>query len=202
MNKILLLVLLLSGVWAPTWAQQVAHPASAAGFPKHVSVEERQRLEEQYLRQARENIEKYRKGNAELTVTDAAGKVLRNLKVEVNQLTQDFLFGNLSEEVLRSDLKPEEAQKFTDMFKGLYNFTELTVKWSPYEGQQGKPQWQKLQEKLDWCKQNGVTPKGHTLGWTHTAGTPRWLLKLPAEQATDLYRARIQRSDPDVGRGE
>ncbi len=62
----------------------------------------------------------------------------------------------------------------------------------PYEPEQGKPQWQKLQQKLDWCKANNVTPKGHTLGWTHEAGTPRWLLKLPAVQATELYKARIQ----------
>jgi len=124
--------------------------------------------------------------------TDANGKPLRNVQVEVNQVTQDFLFGNLSEEVLRPGITASDSAKFTERFKALFNFTELTVKWQPYEPEQGKPQWQKLQQKLDWCKANNVTPKGHTLGWTHEAGTPRWLLKLPAVQATELYKARIQ----------
>lgn len=150
------------------------------------------RIEQELISQAKQNIEKYRKGDASLVFTDANGKPLKNVQVEVNQVSQDFLFGNLSEEVLRPGLSPADSAKFTDRFKALFNFTELTVKWQPYEPEQGKPQWQKLQQKLDWCKANNVTPKGHTLGWTHEAGTPRWLLNLPASQATELYKARIQ----------
>lgn len=153
---------------------------------------EKAKVEQELLAKARQHIEQHRKGDASVVITDARGKPLRNVKVEVNQVSQDFLFGNLSEEIFRPGLKPEEAEKFQEMFTGLFNFTELTVKWAPYEPEQGKPQWQKLQEKLDWCKQNGITPKGHTLGWTHSAGTPRWLYKLPAQTATELYKARIQ----------
>lgn len=147
-------------------------------------------IEKEALAKARQNIEKYRKGDAMLVFTDSQGKPVEDIQVEINQTTQDFLFGNLSEEVLR--LSPEDANKFKEKFTGLFNYTELTVKWSPYEPEQGKPQWQKLQQKLDWCKQNGVTVKGHTLGWTNMSGTPQWVLKLPKDMATDLYRARIQ----------
>lgn len=153
---------------------------------------EKKRIEDSLLAKARANIEKYRKGDAFIIVTDSAGKPLKNIAIEINQQTQDFLFGNLSEEMVRPDLKPEEVAKFRQRFTDLFNFTELTIKWTPYEREQGKPQWQQLQQKLDWCKQNGVTPKGHTLGWTNMSGTPPWLLKLPYQMATDLYKSRIQ----------
>lgn len=151
---------------------------------------EKAKIEQELLAKARQNIEKYRKGDAAVVITDSKGQPLKDVKVEINQTTQDFLFGNLSEEIFR--LSPDDAAKFQEKFTGLFNYTELTVKWTPYEREQGKPEWQKLQQKLDWCKQNGVTPKGHTLGWTNMSGTPRWVLKMSKEMATDLYRARIQ----------
>ncbi len=147
-------------------------------------------IEKQYIERAKQNIEKYRKGNASILFIDTHGKPIKNLKIQLNQTTQDFLFGNLSEEIF--DLSPEDAIKFEERFTALFNFTELTVKWEPYEPNQGKPEWEKLQEKLDWCKKNNITPKGHTLGWTHRAGTPNWLLKLPFEMANGLYKARIE----------
>lgn len=150
------------------------------------------KTEQQYIAQAKENIEKYRKGNGRVVVVDTSGKEIENVSVIVNQISQDFLFGNLCEEVFRPGISHLDATKFKEAFMGLFNFTELTVKWAPYEKEQGKTQWQALQEKLDWCRQNGVTPKGHTLAWTNMAGTPSWLLKLPIETATDLHKARIQ----------
>ena len=136
---------------------------------------DKKRVEDELLSKAKQNIEMYRKGSVTLLFTDASGKPLRNCKLEINQQTQDFLFGNLSEEIFNPSLTRAEQDKFRERFTALFNFTELTVKWAPYEKEQGKPDWQKLKQKLDWCKANGVTPKGHTLGWTHVAGTPKWL---------------------------
>ena len=173
--------------------QAVEAPKSGFTFSGQTEAEiaKKAALEKEYLAKARQNIEAHRKGDASLTFVDAAGQPLKNAKVEINQLSQDFLFGNLSEEMFSPRLTPEEVKKFQDRFTALFNFTELTVKWGPYEPVQGKPEWQKLQQKLDWCKQNGVTPKGHTIGWTNMSGTPAWLLKLPHAMATDLYKARI-----------
>lgn len=153
-------------------------------------VREQIAIEKKYFEEANNNIELFRKGNASLSFVDANGNPIKNLKIELNQITQDFLFGNLSEEII--DLSNEEATKFEEKFTALFNFTEITVKWQPYEPEQGRPEWYKLQKKLDWCRKNGITPKGHALGWTHRAGTPDWLLKLPVETANDLYWARIQ----------
>ena len=58
---------------------------------------DKMQIEKQLLDEARKNIEQYRKGNAEIVFVDKNGKKLKNLQVEINQVTQDFLFGNLCE---------------------------------------------------------------------------------------------------------
>jgi GH35 family endo-1,4-beta-xylanase len=183
-------------VGAGSLLAQTPH-AAATGVRDTTGTEDSQRLhsrldtERLSLLEAKRNIEKYRKGDVSVSITDSAGKPLKNVRLAINQATQDFLFGNLSEEMFSPGLTAEEMKKFQAQFLALFNFTELTIKWAPYEPEQGKPEWQKLKQKLDWCLQNGVTPKGHTLGWTHVAGTPSWLMKLPYRRATDLYKARI-----------
>jgi GH35 family endo-1,4-beta-xylanase len=179
-----------ANVFAQATSRSTPSPSTDSAPTEHLSGA-RLRTEGEYLSEAKKNIEKYRKGNVTVAVADSLGRPLRDVQVEINQETQDFLFGNLSEEMFSPRLTQEEMKTFQKRFLALFNFTELTIKWAPYENQQGKPEWQKLKQKLDWCLQNGVTPKGHTLGWTHVAGTPSWLMKLPYKRATDLYKARI-----------
>ncbi len=147
------------------------------------------RTEAELLAAARANIERIRKGEASIVVTDAAGRPLPKVHIALDQTRHEFLFGNLSEEVFC--LEPDEAEIFRQRFVRLFNYTELTVKWTPYERVQGRPDWQSLQRKLDWCREHGIVPKGHAIGWTNLSGTPPWLLRLPPEQATDLYRAHV-----------
>src|SRR4051794_26094231 len=99
----------------------------------NAQADEHLRIEQEYMSQAKQDIEKYRKGDASITINDANGKLLKNVQVEVNQVSQDFLFGNLSEEVLGPGITASDSAKFTERFKALFNFTELTVKWQPYE---------------------------------------------------------------------
>lgn len=146
-------------------------------------------VEQELLAQARENIERIRKSDIVVRVTDPAGAPIAGARVEAEQITHAFLFGNLSEEVF--DFPPELAEKFQARFLDLFNFTELTVKWGRYEPTQGRTEWRRLQEKLDWCRQHGVVAKGHTIGWTNLSGTPGWLLRLPPDRATELYRAHV-----------
>jgi endo-1,4-beta-xylanase len=83
----------------------------------HAQSAEKQIIEQELLTKARGNIEKYRKGDAVLLITDSLGKPLPNLDVEITQVTQDFLFGNLSEEIFR--LNPQDAARFQEKFTGL-----------------------------------------------------------------------------------
>lgn len=153
---------------------------------------QRSQIEAEYLAKATANIEKYRKGDAQLTFVDAAGKPLRNVSVTVNQVAQDFLFGNLVFELGNFAPKvPYKVDVFKERFKALFNFAIVPFYWAKYEPKPGMPDWKSNQEAIDWCRANNITTKGHALGWTSPSGTPKWLLRMPAEEAEAVYKARI-----------
>lgn len=150
------------------------------------------KIEQEYLAKASQNIEQYRKGDASILFVDAKGKPLKNIKVEINQLSQDFLFGNIAWELTGIvDGEPYKLDLFKERFKTLFNFAILPFYWSYYEPNPGNPQWQRNEAAIKWCLENGITLKGHPLSWTNPAGTPDWLYKVPPDVATDLLKARI-----------
>lgn len=154
--------------------------------------DDKAKIEQEYLEIARHNIEQYRKGGASLVFLDEKGNPVTNAEVHVEQVSQDFRFGNLAFELVNQGPdKLYKADLFKERFSTLFNFAIFPFYWAAYEGSPGKPQWQKNQSTLDWCIANGITCKGHPLGWTGQYGTPIWLLDLPEETATELYKARI-----------
>ena len=164
-------------------------------------------IEQEYLEKARQNIEQFRKGDASLLFTDSKGNPLKNIAVEINQVSQDFLFGNIPWELTglvswnngglvkeEEPYEPYKLDKLKEKYKALFNFAVLPYYWSFYEYKPGNPEWQKLEAAIKWCLENDITLKGHPLGWTNSYGTPEWLLKLPADIATDLLKARIYKN--------
>jgi endo-1,4-beta-xylanase len=172
--------------------QLKGQPADKKMNDREAFLADKSKIEQEYLAKARQNIEQYRKGDASILFTDAKGKPLRNIEVEVNQVSQDFLFGNIAWELTgMGSREPYKLDLFKERFKALYNFAILPFYWSYYEPMAGHPQWQRNEEAIEWCLENGITLKGHPLSWTNPAGTPDWLLKLPPDVATDLLKARI-----------
>ncbi len=165
--------------------------AGAKTKEQSLSDSEKAGIEKEYLEIARHNIEQYRKSGAVIIFVDEKGNPLKNAEVEINQVSQDFLFGNLVFDLVNKGPQLYKAVQFKERFKALFNFAVFPFYWGAYENTPGKPQWQKNQETLDWCLANGITCKGHPLGWTGHSGTPKWLLDLPEETATELYKARI-----------
>jgi len=157
------------------------------------------KIEQEYLEKARQNIEQYRKGDASLIFIDSKGNPLKNIAVEINQVSQDFLFGNIAWEITGLgwkdggliDKEPYKLDQLNQKFKELFNFAIIPYYWTFYEYKAGNPEWQRREAAIKWYLENDITLKGHPLGWTNSYGTPEWLLKLPADIATDLLKARI-----------
>jgi endo-1,4-beta-xylanase len=63
------------------------------------------------------------------------------------------------------------AQRFRDVL----NFATLPFYLRRLEPQEGKPDYRRVDEILEWCEKVGITPKGHPLWWGHQAGIPDWL---------------------------
>ncbi|MDP3176159.1 MAG: endo-1,4-beta-xylanase, partial [Phenylobacterium sp.] len=146
--------------------------------------------EQQMLKKADENIEKFRKGNAEIQFKDKDGRPIQNVKVELVQKSHDFLFGCIIFDLV-NDKNTYQPELFKERFKKLFNLAVFPFYWSAYENQQGKPQWTKMTSTLEWCKLNGITTKGHPLVWACHSGAPKWLKDYDADAATDLLKARV-----------
>lgn len=142
------------------------------------------------------NIERYRKGNAKLTITDESGNVLPNALVKITQKTHEFKFGaNL---FMLDELETEEKnQAYKDHFKSLFNMATLPFYWDTLEPTRNNPRYAKDSEKvyrrppidlcLEFCKTYGIEPREHALAYE--GFFPKWLYDASVEEIkTELER--------------
>jgi endo-1,4-beta-xylanase len=92
---------------------------------------------------------------------------------------------------------------FAERFAGLFNFATILLHWRYLEPTEGRIDYAKIDRRLKWCRDHGVTAKGHPLVWSNTPyGVPQWLpadgkkrLEYAKRWVTDLasrYRDKIK----------
>ena len=137
------------------------------------------------------DIEKYRKSGAAITVVDEKGRPVNGASVAVEQVTHDFLFGC---NIFALDRFPnaEENAKYKELFKRLLNYATLPFYWRGFERERGKPGYKRVDAMAEWCRENGITTKGHPLMWTHEAGVPTWLSEDKPDEVKRLMEARVR----------
>jgi len=137
------------------------------------------------------DIEKYRKSGAAITVVDEKGRPVNGASVAVEQVTHDFLFGcNIF--VFDRFPTPEENAKYKELFKRLLNYATLPFYWRGFEREQGQTDYKRLDRMARWCRENGITTKGHPLMWTHEVGVPTWLPEDEPDEVKRLMEARVK----------
>ena len=151
-----------------------------------------QKVESEMLEKASQNIEKYRKGTAEIVFKNQSGKPVQNVNIEVNQITHDFLFGSIIFDLVNIwEDETTRPELYKRRFKELFNFAIFPFYWASYERTPGMAQWEKMLPVIEWCKTNDTTTKGHPLVWTHSAGVPKWLSNFPVPLTEELLKARV-----------
>jgi len=83
---------------------------------------------------------------------------------------------------------------YAEHFRGLLNFATLPFYLASLEREEGRPDYRRIDEILDWCQQVGITPKGHPLWWGHQAGIPKWLEGADWDAAQRHCRRVVSRS--------
>ena len=73
----------------------------------------------------------------------------------------------------------------------MMNYTTLPFYWGHYEREEGKPDSAYASKAAQWCRKNGIIPKGHPLTW-HDSPVA-WLRDKSPDQALDLQLGRIER---------
>jgi endo-1,4-beta-xylanase len=146
--------------------------------------------EERMMKQAEENIEKFRKGDVSIQFKSRDGKVISNAKVLVSQKSHDFLFGCIIFDLIRGEntYKPD---LFKERYKKIFNLAVFPFYWPSYEQHQGFARWEDMLPVIDWCKANGITTKGHPLVWATQSGTPQWLTRYTIAETEELLKSRV-----------
>jgi endo-1,4-beta-xylanase len=157
----------------------------ASGFSQDVK-----QTESKMMKQADENIEKYRKGDVAIQFKTRDGKPLKDAKVEISQTSHDFLFGCIIFDLIRNENTYKE-ELFKARFKKIFNLAVFPFYWPGYESRQGFTNWEDMLETIEWCKANGITTKGHPLVWATQSGTPQWLTEYTVAETEELLKTRV-----------
>jgi GH35 family endo-1,4-beta-xylanase len=141
-------------------------------------------LDAAWRKAAEERIERIRKGDLTVLVTDLAGKPIRGAEVSVRMRKHAFLFGTaVSGPALAGRrLNADGVAKYKQQIVELFNFAvmENDLKW---------PQWSVVESRpatlaaVDWLRENGLQVRGHNLVW------PSW-------RETNVKAAVDAKNDP------
>lgn len=161
-----------------------------AGQPFRIGAAEKPLVsDEEILSQARDRIERHRKGDGVIVVQGADGKPVPGAKVRIEQVRHDFLFGCNAFMVARCK-GPEAEEAYRRQFAALFNYATLGFYWSNYERERGKPNYTYTDQVVDWCRSRGITCKGHPLVWDYT-GDPPWMPR-EFEEIRTLSNGRVR----------
>ena len=128
-----------------------------------------------------EGIEKYRKGDCEISVV--SDKPLpKDITVEVAQTSHEFRFG--ANIFMLDEFETEEKnQVFREKFPEVFNLATLPFQWCSLEPEKGKYRFHKGCEPsyrrpaidlcLEYCEEKGIEPKAHCLNYDYMR--PQWV---------------------------
>lgn len=136
-----------------------------------------------------ENIERYRKGDAKITLTDENGKAIPNAEIKARQLSHEFRFG--ANIFMLDELETEEKnERYKKYFTDVFNMATLPFYWDAVEPEQGKTRYEKDAPKMyrrpaidhciEFCEQHGIEPREHALAYEHFF--PKWLYDASVEE--------------------
>lgn len=146
------------------------------------------RPREQVLEQAREGIEKHRKGTIKLRLIHRKTRLPDPGKtLHIEHLEHAFDFG-CSGGFTFSQLTEEPVQQSrAAIFTQLFNCTTAKCYWDecwhhPIEKHQGVRLTQRFLDEVDWALANGLRVRGHPLVWMVPKAVPSWLRRYPYDR--------------------
>lgn len=136
---------------------------------------------------ADERIEKHRKADVELVLLLPDDKPAAGVDVKIEQTRHAFLFGS-NVFKLNGYTDKAENESYAKHFAALLNFATVPFYWWGYEVKQGEPQYAKTEKMVAWCREHGITVKGHPLAWNYV--DPKWL---PDDDPKAVAKLQFQR---------
>ena len=138
------------------------------------------------------NIRANRCGDFEIAFVNDRGEPLVGAELEIRQIAHSFKFG--ANCFMVDELETEEKnKKYQESFSKVFNIATFPFYWNSLEPERGKPRFDKdsprlyrrpaIDKLMDFCKENGIEPKGHCLNYEPFV--PEWAkeLELPEYKA-------------------
>ncbi len=162
-------------------------------MPKEKAEQIQSEKRESLMKKIKEQTEKIRTGELEITVVDKEGKAITNAGVTVNQQKHEFWFGTaISSAVNKFDKTTRE--KFLNILKENFNSAvhENALKWYGIEQEKGKLRYEDADKILAWCEKNNISMRGHCIFWEVESVLQQWIKDLNKEELRQavLKRAR------------
>ncbi len=144
-----------------------------------------------WRKEARARIEKIRKADLAVTVTDKNGKPLAGANVQVRMKRHAFPFGSaVAAEMLLGD-SPDQ-RRYQEMVPRLFNrvVMENDLKWPGWEANR-----ERALQGVAWLRERGIEVRGHTLVWPSWRWLPKDLPTLKDDKAALARRVRDHITD-------
>jgi len=129
-------------------------------------------LDAAWRKPAQERIEKFRKGDFEVRVTDPSGRPVPNASVRVRMLRHAYQFGTFLEDPALWD--NADGLKYRETLRKLFNRVTVPLYWEDWgwDSPEGRDRYLKLAR---WAHDEGLHTRGHNLIWPGWSHTPTWL---------------------------
>jgi GH35 family endo-1,4-beta-xylanase len=156
------------------------------------------------LAAARDNVETLRKRDVRLRLTDRRGRPLAQRPVRIVQTNSDFLWGFCGWHLLNSfrDGSWREAPRDRErrLLAELFNAVNLMLYWVELhcdnapssEEYQGWPDYENLQQGVDWANAQGLAAKGHPIFWAVEKAVPEWLRRYDHQTKLKFLEVRVR----------
>ena len=133
-------------------------------------------LAQQWLIDANQRIDQYRKANMSIQVVDNLGRAVPGASVHVEMTRHSFGFGTA---VPASLINQNSTNANTFRQKLLENFNQVVfendLKWPAWIGLWGSGfNWTNTQQALNWLDANQLPARGHYLSWATWSGNDAW----------------------------
>ena len=148
-----------------------------------------------------DGIERYRKGDGRITVTDENGNPIPNAKIKVKQKSHEFRFG--ANIFMLDELETKEKnEQYKKLFAETFNMATLPFYWDALEPEQGKPRYAKDSPKvyrrpaldlcIEFCEKHGIEPREHALAYDQFF--PKWL----SDKSVDEVKSALERRYSEI----
>ncbi len=152
-----------------------------------------------YENTVKPNIEKYRKGDCKITVTDKDGRPIKNAHVKIKQKSHKFKFG--ANIFMLDELESNEKNRlYKERFSDVFNMATLPFYWNSTEPNPKEYRFEKSCSKyyrrpsidlcIEFCKQHGIEPREHALAYEHMF--PWWVKDKSVSEVKELLEERFK----------